>query len=599
MKVRKLQIRNLAGYQCVNWDGIQPDLNCLLGRNGSGKSTILQALSCALQFKAGVRSEDLLTRTYAEGEISLEMSPGPVTWHLRLADILTSQTAPKPEYPLHILESVENRQPKNRIGKLHNDPRQHPMYRYTNALSTLKSLLSSPIESESRLGKWVFEICKSLPALGATDEWDWIEQALKQRSQLRARPTSCGQFDILAFVLDLCRFKQSIVDKTAAAFIILDNPETYLHPSCQEPIVNLVQQLVPEAQLFMASHSLKLLCRREPKQVFWLRRKDIGPSGSVAIRSIRETDDGGKAAFFELYGDDLSSAVLDLVRTYDSPEYYRFLTESALPSMEIARKRPMEDRQIATIRDELDWSGANQWTILDYGAGSGDLLVGLAAARQTDLKPTYFAYSRTISDLLINRLKEAIDDGVVSSSSRIVQNIAEVPEGCDVIVLCNVCHEILPPELPSLISRLLFHNLARTGSERIVIHEVETLAVGERDFIMWTPEDYATILSVIPGLDVKLKSASSSGNLPLNTTIISYSPPQEMSLADLEAQLIGAFDDYLEVKKTKCLDEIELGLSMNVDHRQKLANVVKQRRHAFLVAQLATVCLLQRRRRLI
>src|SRR5262249_16270959 len=154
-----------------------------------------------------------------------------------------------------------------------------------------------------------------------------------------------------------------------SVFVMLDNPETYLHPVCQEPLVNLVREMIPTAQLFVASHSLKLLARREPKQVYWLRRENLDESGVVRVTNIRDTDDGGRIGFFELYGDDVSSAVLGLVRTFDSPEYYKFLSDCALPSVEITRNEPAADRQIQTIREELAQTLSGEWTILDYGAG--------------------------------------------------------------------------------------------------------------------------------------------------------------------------------------------------------------------------------------
>ena len=81
MKIKRICLKNIAGYSSITWDKIQPDLNFLVGRNGAGKSTILQSLSLCLNFICGRRSEDLLTRTYPNAEIEIKTTSGPSSWH--------------------------------------------------------------------------------------------------------------------------------------------------------------------------------------------------------------------------------------------------------------------------------------------------------------------------------------------------------------------------------------------------------------------------------------------------------------------------------------------------------------------------------------
>jgi len=591
MKIHKIRLWNVAGYTSVTWDRLQPDLNFLVGRNGAGKSTILQALSQSLNYLSGRRTEDLLARSYPAGEIEIEMTSAASPWRIAFREIRTSQGHKHSEYSFKVLQFVENRQPKNTVGDVRAELRQHPTSRYPNAISELKALLESN-ELDCRLARQVLDICKSITASGSPKDWDWIARAIKERSPLKARPMSCGQFDIVAVSLDLVKLKNSMQNDAEPVFILLDNPETYLHPACQEPILKLFREMIPQAQIFVSSHSLKLLCHREPKAVFWLSRDSQDESGGVNIRSIRELKEGSRIAFFELYGDDSSSAVLALLHSFEGPEYYRFLCDCALPPKPALRNTPAEDRQMQEMRRQLT-GRPKQWTILDYGAGSGDLLAALLTWNETDDRTTYVAISADGTTYLRKRIDDAKAGGKISSASKLVNDLSEAPSDCDAVVLCNVCHEIPLPDLPVLLARLISGHLHQSESSKIVIHEVETLIVGEARFIMWTPKDYEQIFRGVQGVRVQQDRSDLPGGVPLNTTTIFLAPGQG-AFDDLSEVLVKRFWERLPAKKEECLAEIETQSRAGSPMTSGFEEALRQRRVAFLAAQVANICLLER-----
>lgn len=593
MKLKRIHLRKLAGYESLIWEGIQPDLNLLLGRNGAGKSSLLQALSYGLNILGGRRTESILLRTYPDSEVGIESADGR-SWRFSFGHIRKDNLWEKAgKVPLKTYYVVENRQPKNTIGDIKNirtDLQQHHINRYPNAISQVKLWLESDKAEERETARRVLEFSRRIAAPENPPEWEWIESEIRTRTPQKARPVSCGQFDIVAFVLDLVRLQKEISREPEPLFILLDNPETYLHPACQEPILELVSELFPDAQVFIASHSLKLLCHRQSKSVFWLSRDSGDETGLCRVHSVRELSEGAKAVFFDLYGDDVSSAVLGLLSAFESPEYYRFLCQCALAPEAVIRPRPEGDRQLRVVGEQINRVPGVR-TILDFGAGNGDLLVALLAWGLSDDKTVYVGLDPSPSRRLQERLEEATRTRAISSQSRLITSLADAPEDCDVITLINVCHEIMPPELPELLSELLTRNLSDSG--RIVIHEVETLSAGESSFVMWTPTDYLDIFRRIEGVVVEVApKPKTGGGVPLDTTIISLRAGGTLP-DDLSEKLTVRFWQQLPVRKKECLAEIEQLWADPKPHVSGFQEALRQRRLAFLSAQVTTISLLE------
>ncbi len=589
MKIHKVTLWNVAGYASLTWDRIQPDINFLVGPNGAGKSTLLQSLSVGLNYICGRRAEDVLTRTYPGGEIELELDEIAGPQHFGLGDINRSQTPSPSPYSFQILQFVEYRQPKNVLGDGRNELRQHATSRYANSVSELKFLLQSNRE-DRKVADEVLSLCKKVKTSGSHEDWKWIEKAINERSQRKARPTSCGQFDIVALLLDLVRLRNALAVERQPTFILLDNPETYLHPACQEPMIGLVQELIPGGQLFISSHSLKLLCHREPKCVYWLSRQSQNKHGEVSIPSVRELKGGTRDAFFDLYGNDVSSAVLALLISFQSPEYYKFLCECALPSKVERRKNPRADRQIVTVGNELK-RRPRRWRVMDYGAGHGDLLEGLTAFPGTDANTEYIAVDRTPSETLLEKIDEAKKDRKIAIGSRFIKTLTAGPTDCDAIILLNVCHEICLPELPQLLAKLLRSHLRRSSSSKLVIHEVQVMPAGEKHFILWTPEDLKWIFRDIPGIRIQVARDSATG-VSLDTTVLSV-VHKRVKFDSLQALLTARFWNRLPAKKEECLTSIER-LERSGRLNTGFEEMLRQRKLAFFMAQLAHICVLER-----
>lgn len=164
------------------------------------------------------------------------------------------------------------------------------------------------------------------------------------------------------------------------------------------------------------------------------------------------------------------------------------------------------------------------------------------------------------------------------------------PPDCDAVVLCNTCHEVPLPDLAKLLARLLSGHLSATG-KIIIIHEMSVLTAGEKQFIMWTPQDYRRIFAGIVGTHVEVLEEKSKG-VPLDTTIITRSIASDLP-SDLTDLLYGRFCQHLPVKRDECLDEIDKELNQR-ERDYGLEEAMRQRRIAFLEAQVVNICFAER-----
>jgi len=592
MKVEEIVLRGIAGYSTLEWTRVQPDLNIIVGRNGSGKSTLLHAIAFVLKQVCGQRGEDLLTRRFGDGIVEMALSGLDQRQVFRIADVLKRQGTRRTETSFNIVGFEENRQPQNTVGKSRTSLTQRPEVRYRGTVSELRILLQSSAPTDRALADEVIAECSHYFPLLVTD-WQDIRKMLATSRQKELRPVSCGEFDILAIVLDLVRLRRDSVALARPSFVLLDNPDTYLHPACLDPLLGMFRAFMPDAQIFVASHSLRLLCHKQPRTVFWLNRDQANVGGVTELKCVRDLDDGSRGAFFDLYGDDVSSAVLSLLISLESPEYYAYLCDSALPATVLARPDPTTDRQMLNISEHVQ-PVSHGWLIFDYGAGKGDLLEALLDRCPEALHLTYVAWTQEASPELAERVEHAVSREAISAASRALPDPWHAPAECDAIVMCNVCHEIPLPDVARVLARLLRNHLAPRPSSKLVIHEVETLSTGERGYVMWDTVDLEGVFGEIEGLAVKTERTPTAAGVPLETTVIN--PVSSSNLPDdLEELLLDRFRTVLPAKLRRTLEEIEALQSQGSGSGRGLTNAVRQRKTAFLTGQVANLLLAARR----
>lgn len=219
------------------------------------------------------------------------------------------------------------------------------------------------------------------------------------------------------------------------------------------------------------------------------------------------------------------------------------------------------------------------------GAGHGDLLAALLA-EQTPTPITYYAADLGGSPKLLERIEQAKGHALITDDSAFVGELSNSPGDPDAVVLCNVCHEVPALELCRFLVQVL--KLLRAGG-RVVIHEVETLSLGEQLFILWDSADYEAMFSAIPAVSVEPRDLPRTRGVPLATTVLRRI---ESLPADVEDRLGHAFAAHVPLKMKRTLDEVQEQLARG---ETGFAEAMRQRRIAFLAAQYTHLGLLSSR----
>jgi energy-coupling factor transporter ATP-binding protein EcfA2 len=581
-KLKGVAVTHLAGYEEISWQGLQPSENLLVGRNGAGKSSLLEAIAVGLNFLQGRRSGDLLTGANQEAVIHFRFADG-LEKTMSLGEIRASQT-PVGSRPIEsVLYVHEARRPKSRFGRGRSRLVQHSTKRYEYVLSELQALLRGSAQDRA-LAERLLRETGELRHSGHPREWEWARSALPRGGPNAPRPVSCGQYDVLSLVLDVVRTEEVLAKEQLQPFVILDNPEAFLHPALQEEMVRWISRRLPHAQIFIATHSLKLLARAAPPGVFWLSRDLAGKDNRVAVQAVRDLAPDSLGVFFELYGDDTSSAIFHLALGLESSEYLAFLCACALPCRSIARPDPIQDVQIRAVVDELrHFQGP--WTLVDVGAGAGDLLVGAEGLGIANPAWEYVAVEENPSIQLINRVTQSRDAGRIASSSRIIAGMEDLPEQCDAVVFANTSHALGLDHLADWLAASL-ERLRPDSDSRCVIHEVEVLRHGEHNYVMWSPEDYLAVFATIPGVTVTERSYKRQAGVPVHTTLLTRFDDRTLP-ADLATRLRTAFEALLLPKLQRLLSERE---SLRVaPEARTLSAALRQRRRAFVSEQCSNI----------
>lgn len=582
--VRSIGLTNLAGYREISWTGIRPDENLLVGRNGAGKTTTLEAIVIGLKFLQGRRTGDLLAGANLDARIQLELSDGS-TVDRTLGEIRASQTPGGARAHDSVIFVHENRRPKSRVGKSGRSMLlQHPTRRHEFVLNELQALSRAGGDSAA-LWERVLDEASRFRYGGHAAEWEWVRQVLPRAGQKAARPSSCGQYDLLFFVLDVLRARDSGLGLSEPATVVIDNPDAYFHPALQGELIGFLERKLPMMQLFVASHSLKLLARAKPASVFWISRDRAEPSGRVAIDSVRDLEQEDRRVFYELYGNDATSAVLKLVLGLDSTEYRAFLCASAFPCKAVERPFPERDRQLSAVLRELA-SFRGPWALVDAGAGAGDFLLAAERAGVANERWRYVAVDVNPSDALVQQVSRLRSEGRIAMDSAIVRDMTDVRGPCDAVVFINSCHALGLGLLEEWLARGL-ELLRPAPSSRLIVHEVEVLTEGEYGFIMWTPVDYAAVLGAIPGVHVEEIPQPAVAGVPIHTTEVK--PADSMPLPnDLRERLAAGFRAQLPILRDRLASEwIQRGSSEEA--ADSLDAGLRARRYAFVSQQLLHV----------
>lgn len=386
---------------------------------------------------------------------------------------------------------------------------------------------------------------------------------------LKNLPLSRGQQSLIKIAV----LVHSGIMQGAPVPIILDEPERYLHPSSTIGLVESIRSRMPNAQLWIATHSLSLAAHLhaiDPRSVWFGRRGKFERSGLLPERVVSGL----------LGSDNGAHLISDFCTSSHRFAGASFSAECLAPPGVVSFREG--DEQIRQIADFLSTQSGCVVRVVDYGAGSGRLLEGLSAilADEVMSRISYFAIEPNgASATRCDELTSAIfRDGKKRVFHALDEFIEAEGEVADVVVLTNVLHEMSIETWEATLSQIV-RTISSDGS--LLIVEDTTLPHGELAHIN------GFLVLEAPALCMLFKAdrcgsgvvaiSSQRGGARLQATAFARSaiksPDTGSIISALNDQLSNLIDKTLEMRRSVAKPNYKLG-RQHAYYTQSIANLV-------------------------
>jgi energy-coupling factor transporter ATP-binding protein EcfA2 len=285
------------------------------------------------------------------------------------------------------------------------------------------------------------------------EEYDRLKRMIQDLAKIELDRTVDGELMLSGFPASLAKLSEgqrillqfSVVLHAKGgslddSIILMDEPETRLHPQVLLEVVDRIVKSVPKGQVWIATHSVALLSHFDLDTI-WLMEAGVARHAGSSPESVLASLLGNRESVAR-YGDflGLSEAL--------AANHFSFQCLLA-PSVVGNRKEDRQIRQIANVLSGL--AKGRLLKILDFGAGKGRCLAGIIEAYETieevRRKVSYFAFDKSNKDKIECErvLRSVYGDNIKRcyigqhelDESRITGEI-------DVVLMCNVLHEIEP-----------------------------------------------------------------------------------------------------------------------------------------------------------
>lgn len=294
-----------------------------------------------------------------------------------------------------------------------------------------------------------------------TNESKKLNQAILQMSP--------GERVILYFALGILAISIDNNDYV----LLIDEPETHLHPKALVGIIKAVKNDLNPACAFIATHSIFLIPQFTFEQTIFLEKSCVKKLNSKMYKEIYES----------LVGDDdhENQTLHTFLSSIYDWQYAGFLAECFLDptTIDCPNMNDPQYRKLRKILTEYDHGNNDKIHLLDYGSGSGRIAKCFNLSSRKDS-------SDTVCEHLIYSIydKYSIADDLPTEKwmGRIYSSFDELQKAknkFEIIVLFNVLHEISIDDWVSEINQMI-SMLSPDGI--IVFGERTELSKGENPF---------------------------------------------------------------------------------------------------------------------
>ena len=307
-----------------------------------------------------------------------------------------------------------------------------------------------------------------------------LERSIDDDATLFGKPLAeAGLSDGQKVLIQLAVALHAQNGKLDNTVFLLDEPENHLHPSALIEFLDTLEGAAQNSQFWIATHSVPLLAHianKEPMSIWYVEDGKVSNAGSKPEKVLRG-----------LLGND--EQIDNLNRFTSLPAQYAaisFAAECLIEPKSVSGGT--EDPQVAQIGEILSHNASVPITLLDYGAGKSRLLSGLAEIATTQGKNlidsvSYFAFDTSETD---NKHSlgaiEAVYGSDINRHFLTAENFFSCKDDAsiDVVVMCNVLHEIRPNCWPKLFDEFSLIGRSLKDSGSLLIVEDQRIPTGEK-----------------------------------------------------------------------------------------------------------------------
>ncbi|MEZ8067126.1 AAA family ATPase [Vibrio sp. 10N.222.54.F12] len=295
--ISKISITNIFGQRDIVWN-LQEDINLLVGKNGTGKSTVLNLLSACISNDKDILEyyhypyvEITIKKEYEHGE-NIEQVLKPNTPSLDLNPIIVASPSDLSRFSNRnevltldtVIESLTNKFSKyqRNINQIISNKTEDLQIKRNSILenisdSTPESLLEFKDltveinrikEDESKLLHQFKEIMDDYfkdtdkkIIIDDENEALVIELSSRDNKRINLNQLSSGEKQLLIIFLNV------IINSGKSSILIMDEPESSLHVEWQSSFIDSVKELNPKMQIVSTTHNPLILLNRNENEI--------------------------------------------------------------------------------------------------------------------------------------------------------------------------------------------------------------------------------------------------------------------------------------------------------------------------------------------
>lgn len=379
---------------------------------------------------------------------------------------------------------------------------------------------------------------------------------------------SDGQKILLQFCLALYSQKEHL----NKLILFMDEPENHLHPAAIIETIDKIIEVIPNGQVWIATHSIPLLSHFDPSKLWFVNEGNIKHAGKIPEQVLSS-----------LLGDDENIGKLkDFMSLPAQYASTRYAFESLFEPM-VVQTAPTDNQSLQIKQGLIDIAKDDKIKVLDFGAGKGRIIENLNQLdiinHDTIIKQIdYIAFDKYDTDA--DKCKQAIISAYGNCDNRYYNNTTDLLTNHDsnsfqVVIMCNVLHEIDPRDWLDLFKEGGIINKVLANNGFLLVVEDNQIPVGEKAYqngflVLDSPELKELFKITTSDTDFCVNDASDNGRLK------SHLIPANC-LTRINA----------ETKKT-ALKSVSSKAQQNIkDIREKETNYENGKLHGFWVQQFA------------